>query len=246
MLKFFRNKNVAKMVLWGLLILILPAFVLWGTGSIGRSKDKGPTYVGLINGKKVSFDDYAQSISSVRCQIILSFFSRQDMLESLLRNKALMGRAAWDRLILLGEVKKNKIKVSDAEVVSFIRSHPIFLRNGQFDGRLYGYILSYNFNLDPRGFEETVRENLAIKKLNDSMIKDVKVTDEEVSDSYRKENAPDQTQKIDEEKFKKEKDEYSKKVLDKKKEALLDNWLKKLESGTTPKIDLSDYEKYYK
>ena len=45
MLKVFRNKNVAKAVLWALLILILPAFVLWGTGSMGRS-EKMPVSAG--------------------------------------------------------------------------------------------------------------------------------------------------------------------------------------------------------
>ena len=40
MLKIFRKKIVSKVILWGLLILILPAFVMWGSASMSRSKDK--------------------------------------------------------------------------------------------------------------------------------------------------------------------------------------------------------------
>ena len=110
MLKLFRKKAVAKIVLWGILILILPAFVIWGSGSLGR-KDKGPTYVGTIAGKKVSFDDFAQSIGAARCQIILSYFNQPKVLDTLLNNKQFMGRLAWDRLIMLNQAKKAGVKI---------------------------------------------------------------------------------------------------------------------------------------
>ncbi len=55
MLKFLRKKNIAKVVFWFLVILILPAFVFWGTGSLTGSKDKRPKCVGTIDKKSVSF-----------------------------------------------------------------------------------------------------------------------------------------------------------------------------------------------
>lgn len=173
MLKLFRKKNVARLVLWGILILILPAFVIWGSGSLGGSKEKGPTFVGLINNKKVSFDDFAQSLRAIRCQIILNYFNQPKLLDQFLSNKPFMGQLAWDRLIMAKEAAGQKIKVPDRDVINFIRSHPLFLRNGAFDEKIYGYILRNNVGMDPRTFEEVVRENLAIKRMNDALTKDI-------------------------------------------------------------------------
>ncbi|MCM8761026.1 MAG: SurA N-terminal domain-containing protein [Candidatus Omnitrophica bacterium] len=188
MLKVFRHKNVAKMVLWGILILILPAFVLWGTGSIGRSGKKGPSFVGTIGGKKISFKEFAESLGSIRCQIVLNYFNQPKVMETFLNSKAFVGKLAWNRLLMLKEAEKHNMKVSDAEVVSYIRSHPIFLRNGQFDERLYSYILRRNLGLEPRTFEEMVRQNLEIQRLNDTITKDVRITEEEITKSYADEN----------------------------------------------------------
>ena len=189
MLKVFRNKNVAKAVLWALLILILPAFVLWGTGNLGRGEKNGPTYVGTIESRKVTFDDFGQSISSMRCQVILNYFNNQKALESLLKNKQFLGKLAWDRLIMLKKARASRMKVSDGEVVKFITSHPLFLRDGRFDDRIYEYFLKNSLGLYPRNFEELIRENLMIQKLNDRITKDVKITDEEVVLDYERDNS---------------------------------------------------------
>ncbi|MFA6320904.1 MAG: peptidylprolyl isomerase [Candidatus Omnitrophota bacterium] len=189
MLKVFRHKNVTKIVLWAILILILPAFVMWGAGSSGRSDKKGPTYTGLIEGKKISFEDFAQSIMSIRCQIILNYFNNAKVLEALLNNKPFIGKLAWDRLIMVKKARMARIKVSDQEVVNFIGTHPLFLRDGKFEDRAYEYFLRNSLGMYPRNFEELVRENLMIQKLTEQISKDVQVTDEEVLRSYEKLNS---------------------------------------------------------
>lgn len=188
MLKLFRQKNITKMVLWGLLILILPAFVLWGTGSLSGTKNKGPKFVGLVRGKKVTFENFANSIVSMRTQLLLNYYNQPKILENLLNNKEFLGRIAWDRIIIMGEIKQSGIRVSDKEVIDYVRTLPIFLRDGTFDERFYQYILRNNLAMTPRNFEEMIRENLQMKQLNDIMSKDIKVTDEEVAESYRKDN----------------------------------------------------------
>lgn len=236
-----RNKKVTKMVLWGTLILILPAFVIWGTGSMGKSKDAGPKYAGLIDGKKISFEDFADSITAARCQIFMNLFNQPAVLEPLLKNNEFLGRLGWDMLIMAREAKNRKIKVTDKEVIGFIRSHPLFNRNGKFDDRIYEYILKNNLGVYPRNFEEIVRDNLVIYKLNNIVTKDITISDEEVLGRYKSDNNV-----FDEEKFKKEKDEYSKKALDAKKNKCLEDWLRGLELNTKILIDLKDYEKYYR
>ncbi|MBU0604694.1 MAG: SurA N-terminal domain-containing protein [Candidatus Omnitrophica bacterium] len=189
MLKIFRQKNVTKFVLWGLLILILPAFVLWGTGADrGRSKEKGPTFVGLIEGKKVTFDDFADSIVSIRCQVIMNYFNQPEVMNAFLKSKAFIGKLAWDKLLVAREAEKANIKVSNDEVVNFIRNQPIFLRGGVFDDKVYYYVLRNNMGLEPREFEEMLRSNLRIQKYNDLLTKDISVADEEIVAAYEKDN----------------------------------------------------------
>jgi hypothetical protein len=241
MLKLMRNKKVTKMVLWGTLILILPAFVIWGAGSIGKSKEKGPKYVGIIDGKKVSFDDFASSLTTVRTQIFMNYFPQPKVMQSIFDNKELMGKLAWVVLVMSREAANKKIKISDAEVISFIRSHPLFLRGGKFDDRIHEYILRNNLGVYPRNFEEITRDNLIIQKMSHILTKDITVTDEEVLSAYKKEN-----EKFDEEKFKKDKDAFTKKALDIKKNAYLEEWLKKAEAGAKLNIDLKEYDKYYR
>lgn len=187
MLKVFRKKAVSRIILWGLLILILPAFVMWGSASMSRSKEKGPAYVGFINNKKVSFDELYGAISGVRTQIILNYFNQPAVLDALLGNKPLLAKLAWDRILMLNEAKKMKITVADKEVVAFLETHPLFLRNGKFDDRFYSYMLRNNIGLEPRAFEEAVRENITIQKLGAVITKDMKITDEELADEYKKE-----------------------------------------------------------
>ena len=51
LLKFLRKKKNMKRIVWGLAIIIIPAFVVWGAGSSGKKRGKGPYYAGKIFNK---------------------------------------------------------------------------------------------------------------------------------------------------------------------------------------------------
>jgi peptidyl-prolyl cis-trans isomerase D len=186
MLKLFRKKIVMKVILWGLVIIIVPAFVMWGGAGSTRSKDKGPGYVGLVNNRRVSFDELSNAISGVRSQVILNYFNSPEALDALLSNKPILAKLAWDRILMLEEVKRAGIKISDKELVEAIRTHPLFIRSGVFDEKFYSYILKNNIGLEPRSFEEIVRENVALQKLSSSITKDIKLTDDDILAEYKK------------------------------------------------------------
>ena len=52
--------------------------------------------------------------------------------------------------------------------------------------------------------------------------------------------------KYDEEKFKNEKDEHKKKLLEEMKNKRLEEWIRGMEHKAVLNIDVTDYEKYYK
>jgi hypothetical protein len=96
-----------------------------------------------------------------------------------------MSRYAWERLIFLAAAEKNKIKVTDSEVYSFIQSHPLFgTSNGRFDAERYDQVVRKNLGLELRNFEEFIREYLKIKAFQESISGDIKVPDTEISELF--------------------------------------------------------------
>lgn len=184
MLKKLRRKKTAKWIWIILAILILPAFILWGSGSMIRSRQE-TTYAGQIFGRKIGFPEYQEALNAVKNQMVMQFGDNLSEIQKYIK----LEPQAWDRLILLYEAKKKGIKVSDKEVIEAIENYP-FLKDkkGQFDNRIYAEILRYVFRTQPRIFEEQTRQNLTLKKLFDETTKNVKVDEREIKEEYRKTN----------------------------------------------------------
>jgi len=184
MLKKLRKKKTAKKVWIILAILIVPAFVLWGSGSLIRSKE-APASAGKIFGRTISLLEFQDALAAVKTTVIMQF-GEENLPEV---GKYLnLEQQAWERLILLHEAKKRKISASDKEVVELIESYPFFQRAGKFDSQLYYRLLQYPFHTQPRIFEEQTRENLMISKLYRQVTEDIKLSEEELKNEYRKFN----------------------------------------------------------
>ncbi len=183
MLKQLRNRKTMKRILWTIAIFIIPAFVFWGAGSAFR-KQKGPDYAGIIFGKKISFEEYSAAWGAVKTQSLLIYGSKFNEIYEALN----LDKQAWDRLILLSEARKKKVRIFDQEVVDTIQRFPFLQSRGQFDKGAYGLVLEQVFKTTARQFEEDIRGSLIIEKLRDMIVKDVRLTDEELKDTYRNEN----------------------------------------------------------
>ena len=183
MLKVLRKKGVAKKILIGLAIIIIPAFVLWGSGSMIRSR-KGPNYAGVIFGKKIDFDQYNNSLLACKNQAIMMYGDNFYKMQKFLNLKA----EAWDRLILLHEAKRRKIKVTDSEIIERISKYPFFQKDGKFDNKIYQHLLDYVFKAPARKFEEETRKVIMLEKLFNQITKAVSVKENELFEDYKKEN----------------------------------------------------------
>ncbi|MDD5477857.1 MAG: SurA N-terminal domain-containing protein [Candidatus Omnitrophica bacterium] len=183
MLKILRNKKTAKKVWIGLAIIIIPAFALWGFGGAFRSKEETAA-VGRIFGHNVSNLEFKESLSAVRTSATMQFGDKLPEIEKYLNLQA----QAWQRLILLHEAKVRKITVSDKEVISTIQSSPYFQDKYGFSNKVYVETLRYVFRLQPRIFEEQMRQSLTLAKLYDQVTKDVKLSDEQIRQKYTEVN----------------------------------------------------------
>lgn len=183
MLKKLRHKKTAKKVWIVLAVLILPAFLLWGSGSIIQSSHKAKS-AGTISGRNITLRELEDSLSAVRNQAIIQFGDNFAEVQKALN---LEGQA-WERLILLNEAKRRQFKVTDKEVIDYIQNYPFFQGKKGFDNYLYNQMLKFVFRTQPRVFEEETRQNLMISKLYKEVTGDIKVDDKEIKEEYRKLN----------------------------------------------------------
>jgi peptidyl-prolyl cis-trans isomerase D len=183
MLKQLRNKKTAKKVWIFLAVIIVPAFILWGSGSMSRGKDQAQ-FAGKLFGRNVPFTELRDAIDAVRTQGIMQFGEKFPEVEKYMNLES----QAWDRLILLAEAKKRRAKATDAEVIKLIESYSFFQRNGVFDQKIYSELLQYVFRIQPRAFEEQTRQNIMLSKLYDQITANITVKQEEIKDEYLKAN----------------------------------------------------------
>lgn len=183
MLKNLRKKKTARKVWITLALVIIPAFVLWGSGSLIRSQQETSYKVRLF-GKNISQTEYNDSLSAVKTTAIMQFGDNLSQIEKYLNFES----QAIERLILLQEAKKRRLTASDKEIRDTILNYQSFQRNGQFDNKIYTEILRYVFRLQPRAFEEQTRQNLILSKLYDQITGNISLNEQTIREGYQKAN----------------------------------------------------------
>ncbi len=172
-MNILRSKKVTRNVLLALLVLIIPAFVLWGVGGLSKK----PPMVGQIGNRKIFPDAFAKSRKGIRIQILFTYYQNYETLKKILQNRALVNHMAWERLVFLTASRDQRIKITDKDILFFISNHPLFQRKGAFDKEAYNYILRNNLSVEPREFEELVRENLQIRQFRQDLVNVIDVSE---------------------------------------------------------------------
>ncbi len=95
-----------------------------------------------------------------------------------------------DEQAALAEAERLNITATDAEVREYLLSMPAFQENGQFIGETrYRQLLRMQQPpVSPEDFERTVRDSIAIQKLQDSITQWVSVSNEEVTREFHQRN----------------------------------------------------------
>ena len=184
MLKVLRSKKTAKKIWITLAVIIIPAFCLWGFGAVFRGREK-PVFLGKVFGKSIGIQEYLKNYRALRNQYLIQLGEEQlAKLEKYLNLEA----QVWDRIILLAESRRKRIRIGNEEVVEFIKQYPFFQKKDKFDPQLYQEIITYVFRTSPREFEEEIRDNLTIARLYQKVTEQISVGDDEIKNAYIKEN----------------------------------------------------------
>ncbi len=184
MLDVFRKKKNIKIIMFFIAIIIVPAFMLWGVGSVLKSQGKD-SLAGLVFSKKISKDDFVKQYHAVHNQAQLLYGENLNKVKELLN---LEGQT-WQRIILLEEARRRKIKISDPEIIAAIQDSPIFKKNNTFSKDNYETMLKYYLGLSPQQYEAQVRDDLKIKVLIEKITDNVKITEAEVWEKFKSEKS---------------------------------------------------------
>jgi peptidyl-prolyl cis-trans isomerase D len=190
MLKVFRdNLKYLSWILWVVVGLFI--FFIWADfGTLNRRGGGGgsaPNVAATVGDQKVTLKEFEASyrhLSSTYQQVYGDQFTPEVARQMGLPLQAL--NQAVNQKILLSEAERMGLTATDEEVQNEILNAPGFQdEKGQFIGEERYMALLRNNNLDSRSFEEGIRQDLLLRKLENAMASGLYVSDEEVERSYR-------------------------------------------------------------
>ena len=177
------HKMIQSKVVWYIVLgVIVIAFVGFFTPTMGsKAKAQEARNMGKLFGENVMRDQYRTSLQNTHIWYILSTgrlpSQDREMAEALRQQ-------AWVRLAMLYKASEEKMAVSDQEVVDMIQQMPLFRgQAGVFDKAAYQAILG-QIGISPSQLENTVREQVVIRKLMTGPMQAALVAPEELKRAY--------------------------------------------------------------
>jgi peptidyl-prolyl cis-trans isomerase D len=175
---------VIKGVLGAVVIaFVATIFLEWGW------RRPGPldTHLATIGTEAVSIREYQLAHNN-----LMEFYRRlyQDRFTEEFARTLNLKQQALDTLIqrkiILHEAKRQRLTVTDAELIEKVQAYPAFQVNGSFDRDRYIQVLRLN-RMTPGDFEQSQREELLLAKL-ENLIKDgIHITENEVKAAFERE-----------------------------------------------------------
>jgi peptidyl-prolyl cis-trans isomerase D len=183
-----RNVKSLKPVLWLVVATFIVAiFAIWGgAGRLGE--ENGADTLAVVGGKRISSDEYFQSLRSrleamekqfgdLNANLIQQLGLPQQVLEQLVQQRLLLQMAS-----------DMGLRATNEEVRAKIVAYPVFQKDGQFIGfEEYKRVLDYN-RIPLVDFEKGLKQDVLIGKVVAVLTAGVVVTDDAVWEGYRKQN----------------------------------------------------------
>jgi peptidyl-prolyl cis-trans isomerase D len=184
-----RNVKSLKPVLWLIVAtFIIAIFAIWGgAGRLGESNRSNA--LATVGGAKITAEAYYQALQQ-RLETLSKQFNGElngQLIQQLGLPQQTLQQLIQQRLLL--EIAHDMgLRASDAEVRARIIAYPQLQQNGQFVGfETYRRMLEYS-HISMAEFEASLRQEVLIGKVVELLTAGIFVTDDEVWESYRKQN----------------------------------------------------------
>ena len=187
MLNTLRSKQ--KSILWFLVIIITPAFIIWGAGS--GSRDHGaPGVAAKVNGEKIPYEEFYQSYSQSYERMVKFYENyygmvtkdQKEAINEQAKNQALS--QVINNHLLLQYAEKNGFTVTAPEIKEALMQYDVFKTDGRFDEEKWNAWIN-NMPADKLAeIEDAFSKEILAQKAMDFMKESIIVTDQELEDYY--------------------------------------------------------------
>jgi peptidyl-prolyl cis-trans isomerase D len=197
MLKYLRMGNKrTKMIWWILVVVTVFTFVggfifLFGAGFDSSYQAQVAGALGTVNGEPITRVDFQNALNEQREAYRQRFKAEPGEQEG-----QMIEAQAWRSLVnqhlLTQQAKKLGLRAYDREVVltlqaappQILSTIPDFQTNGQFDPTKYAAALR-NPNINWAPFEQLVRDQLPVRKLQERLVASIKLSQPELQEAYQ-------------------------------------------------------------
>ncbi len=191
MLKYFRDRKslgyVVGALLLGLVILAFIAFYIPDFLSATGATASGE--VAWVDGTPITSQEFLRSYRAQEQQYRQQLGSQfsPDLMRQLGFDNLVLRQLVQNQILLL-EAQRQGLSVTDQEISDFIVTFPAFQRDGKFIGREAYLSFLAQRSLSASQFEQQMREDLMVQKLQSLVTDGVVVSDAELEEEYRRRN----------------------------------------------------------
>jgi peptidyl-prolyl cis-trans isomerase D len=200
MLRFLRHGGKHTKAIWWVLIIVtvvtfLGGFVfIFGSGLSNGGMAKISGAVAQVNGQSITRTEYQNALNNQR-QAFAARYGDEPGERELQTIEAQAFRSLVLNKLLDRKAQSLGLKASDKEVLLQLQTNPpqalmaapAFQTNGQFDPQKYTAAMrDPNNNWAP--FEQEIRDNMPVRKLQEQLFTSVKLTDGELRNEWRNRN----------------------------------------------------------
>ena len=155
-------RNNRRLVQVFLALITLP-FAFWGVESYVRSAGNAGE-VASVGGSKITARDFQQALQAQQEKMRASMGpgATPEMLDTPQVRRSVLNSLINQRLIML-QVAKAKVGVSDSQLLQFISSVPTLQENGKFSRERYEAVVAAQ-GMSKESFEAKLRQDLAIQQ----------------------------------------------------------------------------------
>jgi peptidyl-prolyl cis-trans isomerase D len=197
MLSFLRGGGKRTKTIWWVLIIVtvitfLGGFVfLLGSGLSGSFTARASGAIATVNGASITRDELQNALNDQRAA-----YQQRYSQEPGERDIKMLEVQAWRSLVLQRlmseQAKSLGLKAHDREIVLALQTSPPaqlanmpqFQTNGKFDATKYQQAMRDPAN-NWSGFEDAVRRQLPVRKLQERLISSIKLSEPELRESFR-------------------------------------------------------------